>query len=429
VNAGSNNTGFQDIDDIDLSTQDEPVKSTTNTQSKGSFKQQPSRDRTSQDPEPRRLPNGNWECGHKCKDREKCKHPCCKEGTETKPKPKKPKQKENTQLPNSHQKEKTQSKLQLSKPSLTALAHRPKAGVVDGSNASEQSLNRTPNVSQCSKMPQHVETVNKLHHSTQKATSFRPIQRAESDYTYRKGMQPTLSFLEDAPDQEAERTLDFDDDDVPIADLVDSDLEITDLNDVSATGDFEMQPTQLHAEENDEYDAQLEDDNLIEDALIGAEDPYHLLSTRTASSQDAMVFDFKKNRSEASAITLETTVLTRTVDLPCEVPNKDSLFVQDNSSTPVRRIVDDSTALPAKRALDAVLEPNPDGIQEMSNASKKARTIADDGPEDSNAWYESQHNNSHDEASQKVVEAAGISKEQELRQWLLEEFGDLVELI
>ncbi|KAF2153517.1 P-loop containing nucleoside triphosphate hydrolase protein [Myriangium duriaei CBS 260.36] len=38
--------------------------------------------------QPQRLPNGNWKCRHNCKDRNKCAHLCCKEGTESKPKPK-----------------------------------------------------------------------------------------------------------------------------------------------------------------------------------------------------------------------------------------------------------------------------------------------------------------------------------------------------
>ncbi|GAM83898.1 hypothetical protein ANO11243_018880 [Dothideomycetidae sp. 11243] len=32
-----------------------------------------------------RLPNGNWKCRHRCKDRSKCGHSCCTHGTESKP--------------------------------------------------------------------------------------------------------------------------------------------------------------------------------------------------------------------------------------------------------------------------------------------------------------------------------------------------------
>jgi hypothetical protein len=50
-----------------------------------------SRNRTN-DNEPKRLPNGNWACNHGCKDKQACKHACCKVGSENKPKKKKAKQ-------------------------------------------------------------------------------------------------------------------------------------------------------------------------------------------------------------------------------------------------------------------------------------------------------------------------------------------------
>ncbi|KAJ5292397.1 sedoheptulose-1-7-bisphosphatase [Penicillium atrosanguineum] len=36
-----------------------------------------------------RLPNGNWACNHKCKDKTSCKHFCCRDGLEKPPKPSK----------------------------------------------------------------------------------------------------------------------------------------------------------------------------------------------------------------------------------------------------------------------------------------------------------------------------------------------------
>ncbi|KAI9654435.1 MAG: Sec63 [Alyxoria varia] len=36
---------------------------------------------------PVRLPNGNWECHHPCKDKTSCRHLCCREGATKKPKP------------------------------------------------------------------------------------------------------------------------------------------------------------------------------------------------------------------------------------------------------------------------------------------------------------------------------------------------------
>ncbi|MCJ1314576.1 Sec63 [Agyrium rufum] len=39
--------------------------------------------------EPEQLNNGKWACNHKCKDKTVCKHLCCREGLDKKPKPKK----------------------------------------------------------------------------------------------------------------------------------------------------------------------------------------------------------------------------------------------------------------------------------------------------------------------------------------------------
>lgn len=39
--------------------------------------------------EPRRLANGNYACSHKCKDKSRCKHLCCQNGTDKPPKPSK----------------------------------------------------------------------------------------------------------------------------------------------------------------------------------------------------------------------------------------------------------------------------------------------------------------------------------------------------
>lgn len=44
--------------------------------------------------QPERLSNGNWNCNHRCKDKQVCKHNCCRQGTESKPKPPKNKKEE-----------------------------------------------------------------------------------------------------------------------------------------------------------------------------------------------------------------------------------------------------------------------------------------------------------------------------------------------
>lgn len=64
-------------------------KADTETRSKN--KRKTSSEIHNTDRQPERLANGNWKCSHKCKNRQTCKHTCCREGLESKPKPKRKK--------------------------------------------------------------------------------------------------------------------------------------------------------------------------------------------------------------------------------------------------------------------------------------------------------------------------------------------------
>jgi hypothetical protein len=84
--------GFEDIDDFD----------DDSGPSKGNPRKMQKQSHTNEDVarefEPRQLENGKWACNHACKDKTSCKHLCCREGLDKKPKPPKPRvsKKENT---------------------------------------------------------------------------------------------------------------------------------------------------------------------------------------------------------------------------------------------------------------------------------------------------------------------------------------------
>lgn len=73
-------TGFVDIDDFD------EVDLTSVERNSIQNTQQPA------PREPRKLANGKWACNHQCKDKRSCKHTCCREGMDNKPKAPKPRQ-------------------------------------------------------------------------------------------------------------------------------------------------------------------------------------------------------------------------------------------------------------------------------------------------------------------------------------------------
>ncbi|KAG9532364.1 hypothetical protein KCU79_g22726, partial [Aureobasidium melanogenum] len=79
---------FMDVDALD-----QPMFSLSKN---GKSKNKTSVTNTVEAPGEQRLENGNYACNHRCKDRNACKHKCCKEGLEKKPKPKKPKDSESS---------------------------------------------------------------------------------------------------------------------------------------------------------------------------------------------------------------------------------------------------------------------------------------------------------------------------------------------
>lgn len=92
LQAANNPAEFRDIEDIEQDlgrVNANPLEKS----SKQQLKQHPQVQHSALERswEPRRLQNGNWECNHMCKDRKRCKHKCCKDGLQSKPKPPKTK--------------------------------------------------------------------------------------------------------------------------------------------------------------------------------------------------------------------------------------------------------------------------------------------------------------------------------------------------
>jgi hypothetical protein len=116
--ASAENTGFQHIDDFD-----DEARPNTETQRKAQ-KVSGENDSTIRVHEPRQLENGRWPCNHNCKDKTVCKHLCCREGLDKKPKPSKgktsKKEAENPQDP-----KQTQLSVSISKSDKRQVAAQP----------------------------------------------------------------------------------------------------------------------------------------------------------------------------------------------------------------------------------------------------------------------------------------------------------------
>ena len=78
--------GFASIDDFD-----DKLRPDAGTSRKKQKLTSIERDEETTAHEPRQLANGKWACNHNCKDKTSCKHLCCREGLDKKPKPAKAK--------------------------------------------------------------------------------------------------------------------------------------------------------------------------------------------------------------------------------------------------------------------------------------------------------------------------------------------------
>lgn len=132
--------------------------------------------------QPERLPNGNWKCSHKCKDRDTCKHKCCREGLENKPKP--IKQKVKGREERSAGTKSTQTRLKGSKmQDIETIDLSRKTPV------REKELLRTPQTK--------IEQLQRLPGKNLFADPLTNLARKSPDYTYASGTRPRLSFLDD----------------------------------------------------------------------------------------------------------------------------------------------------------------------------------------------------------------------------------------
>ena len=146
------------------------------------------------DDEPRQLPNGKWACNHKCKDKNACKHMCCRDGLH-KP-PKRPVKKLVTSVDTNTKpcltkslrreaRDKTRIKLQLSSSKSKSSV---KVEHLDLTQKKDDYVVDTP---------QDYRTLHQLHVSVQKKAlpSVSAVMHGKPAYTYAKGDEPKLSFL------------------------------------------------------------------------------------------------------------------------------------------------------------------------------------------------------------------------------------------
>ncbi|KAJ4983953.1 Pre-mRNA-splicing factor brr2 [Stagonosporopsis vannaccii] len=199
VNAGGGGLEFEHIDDFTESTN--PINRGVYTKrlsikEKGPTKCYVAVAEDAGDSAPHQLPNGRWICNHKCKNKEACKHYCCKHGMDRPPKKAVPKSGpiENPQprslfKSSGQQNVKTQTKLQLTHSKRNAPA------TIDELDLTQQVKKRKKE--HAFGGSHDYRDLHNLHKSVQKdmPQSLHSVMHTKPAYHYGQGEGHQLSFL------------------------------------------------------------------------------------------------------------------------------------------------------------------------------------------------------------------------------------------
>ncbi|KAF2488471.1 P-loop containing nucleoside triphosphate hydrolase protein [Lophium mytilinum] len=196
--AGVGDLDFAHIDDFGSTTS---VMTRNNTAQNASLKKGKRKADDSEeevDDEPPKLENGKWACNHRCGDKTKCKHLCCREGLDKLPKRAKKKatasqiastrkgSDQTQQLRSSR--DKTQSKLQLN------VSKRKSSAAIEQVDLTEDEKRKN----YATHGPRDFVQLNQLHSSIQKKdppASVSAVMHKKPAYSYSKGDRSVLSFM------------------------------------------------------------------------------------------------------------------------------------------------------------------------------------------------------------------------------------------
>jgi ATP-dependent DNA helicase HFM1/MER3 len=269
---------FEHIDNFPNPTDASTRKNTVKNKLTSKAKNQSKTGNTSTDDdtqEPLQLSNGKWACKHACKDKNACKHLCCKEGMD-KP-PKKPAVAKHTTLSEDHPAAKvsassqtpkvTQSKLQL-----TSYKRKISSAIEELDLTQEEKKQKT-NFGKNG--PRDYRELHQLHRTVQKKdppSALHSVMHTKPSYCYSQGGEHSLSFLEQARASQSEDLSDYGD--IPLEGL---------STHFDMPEPVSIQPTPGERENSTEYPVAApvascasetfgDDDSLLGDAMMGLAD-------------------------------------------------------------------------------------------------------------------------------------------------------------
>jgi hypothetical protein len=394
---------FMDVDALDQPNSSLPTA--------GQSRNKTSTANTVDAPDEQRLENGNYRCNHHCKDRNACKHPCCKIGVEKKPRPKKIKDSEPSVTASnsktSSKESKTSATANRSKTSsasstkVQSKLELPIRGKAIGGPVEHLDLSGTAHSSKI-RGPVAATRLVSLHNSTTKSSriptigtaSITPVSSASTRNLSRPRFMQSLNPLRSIEEEVC--------DDPPSVNSLFEDCDIDD--------------EKVLSEDEDYLD---KDEDMLDAALVGLEDSQRL------QNSDPIVESTQGYRSlgmlDSGAEYQEDKDEPELFVTPDQQRFDDFTEEFEDAATMFDQSTDEYSSTPGmiKRKRD-------EGVPSGYFSAKKART--DD--EEALQIYTEQ---SQDE---EMIETVGEDEEdkerrekEELRAWLAAELGDSVEMI
>lgn len=403
------------------------------------------------DKEARQLPNGKWACNHPCKDKDACKHLCCKQGMDKPPKKPISKQNLSTESNNnsydriSEDKGKTnQTKLQLK------FSKRKSSAAVEELDLTQQE--RKKKVNHGANGLGDYEKLDKLHKSIQKTiplSTISTITHQKPSYCYSQAGPPKLSFLEkhsSAGRPSSSRSSDYGE--LAFGDLP-ADMAITGpkpthtapkATDISMEGKSDP-ATELQDQTYDNFD----EDLMLEDISFDVADSEdhrktvkvhdeHLQRFGTSVYEDPDL-DYLDNTPGLCGIAsgndaedheadnmLQDGPASSTVSIPMLPPKKgQSLFLNDTSSPQISQ-----TDFKSARSM---LERSASKEFELGAQYHPQRATELDSHKVTETAVEKSEPDALTQESIATTKAPVPNAYNDLEPWLFQEFGDIVEVV
>jgi ATP-dependent DNA helicase HFM1/MER3 len=248
------------------------------------------------DQDPVQLSNGKWACNHKCKDKNACKHLCCKDGLDKPPKksaatkrrPSGEVDPEATPRGSTQKVPQKQSKLQLT------ASKRKVSSAIEELDLTQQEKKKKADYG--NNGPRDYRDLHQLHKNIQKKdppATLLSVMHKKPAYCYSQGGDYNLSFLQQPGTGYTDGSSDYGD--VPLDDLsphfepsqpmtsqqnpvrFNEDMDTNDYMDYPATAPVTSRGSDIFGD----------DDSLLGDAMVGLADSQNLQQTRN-DNHDSM---------------------------------------------------------------------------------------------------------------------------------------------